>query len=150
MRTNGRDTWVVVADASSCRVYEYHRKPEEINLVKELLHPENQLKDIDLGHDRLGRFRGNGGGNGTFSPHSDLKKNKIRQFSQEIRDWLESARKRNLFKHLVVISPPHMKGLFRQTFSKHLNRMLDLNIDKDIAHMNRHQLLNVIHQYQYV
>jgi len=43
-----------------------------------------------------------------------------------------------------------MKGLFRQTFSKHLNRMLDLNIDKDIAHMNRHQLLNVIHQYQYV
>lgn len=150
MKANGKDTWVIVADASSCRIYEYHRKPEEISLLKELMHPENQLKDIDLGHDRLGRYRGNGGGNGTFIPHSDLKKNKIRQFSMEIRDWLETARKRNLFKRLVVISPPHMKGLFRQFFSKHLNRMLDLNIDKDIAHMDQHQLLNVIHHYRYI
>ena len=58
MRTNGRDTWVVVADASSCRVYEYHRKPEEINLLAKfdgifremflsflfLLQPETQSK----------------------------------------------------------------------------------------------------------
>lgn len=149
MRSNGRDTWVIVADASSCRIYEYHCKPEEICLVKEISHPENQLKDVDLGHGRLGSFKGNAG-HGTFIPRSDIKKNKISQFSQEISQWLDSARKHRLFKRLVLISPPHMKGLFRQKFSKHLKRMLDLNLDKDLAHMEQRRLLNFIHEHRYV
>lgn len=149
MRSNGRDTWVIVADATSCRIYEYHRSPKEIHLVKELSHPENLLKDVDLGHGRLGSFKGNAG-HGTFRPRSELKKNKIAQFSQEISRWLDSARKSHLFKRLVLISPPHMKGLFRQKFSKHLNRMLDLSLDKDIVHMEQRRLLNFIHEHRYV
>ena len=149
---NNEHTWVVIADSSSCRIYEYLYHPEKIHLIKELLHPENQLKDADYMSDRQGSFRSNGGGggHGTFLPSSDTKKTKIEQFSKEIANLLEQDRKNNNFEHLILISPPHMNGLLHQNFSKHVLKKLDLSIDKSVVHYPKKKLLSFIHQYTHI
>lgn len=140
---NGKNTWVVVADSSSCKIYEYHFCPEKIKLIKEINHPENQLKDIDIAMDKQGSYRCNAGA-GNFAS-SDPKKNNINAFSREIANCLDSDRKNRGFEHFILISPPHMCGLINQHLNKHVKKMLDLNIGKDLLKYNERQLLNFIH-----
>ena len=145
---NGKNTWVVLADASSCKIYEYQYRPEKIKLIKELIHPENQLKDIDIALDKHGSFRCNAGA-GNFAA-SDPKKNNIDAFSRKIAQGLDADRKKNQFAHLILISPPQMVGLIQHHLNKHVKKMLDINIAKDISKYNERQLLSFIHQQTHI
>lgn len=149
---NSKHTWVVIADSSSCRIYDYHFHPEEMNLIKEILHPENQLKDSAYMSDKQGSFRSRGGsgGHGTFLANADPKKTKVEQFSKEIANLLEHDRKTNCYEHLILISPPHMNGLLHQAFSKHVLKKLDLSIDKSVVNYPRQKLLSFVHQYTHI
>ena len=79
MMINGETTWVVIADSSKCRVYQYKQRSHKVHLIREVLHPENQLKDSDYMSDRQGSFKGGGAGHGTFLANGDPKKIKIDQ-----------------------------------------------------------------------
>jgi protein required for attachment to host cells len=148
LNTNGHNTWVVVADSSSCRIYEFSKSPQHMHLVKEISHPENLLKDSDYMSDRQGNYRrGTASGHGTFLANADPKQTKINQFSKEIVSFLEHDRKLQAFQHLILISPPHMNGLIRQQFSKHLKRFLDLSIGKSATHFKQDQLVSFIRQH---
>ena len=143
MQLNGKHTWVLIADSSSCRIYEYLAAPESINLVREVSHPESHLKDIDFKMDRDGRFHGAGGIGNYVS--SDPKENSIDKFSRDIALLLDNNRKRNAFKHLIMITPPHLNGLINQHMNKHVKKMLDLSISKDLIHYTDEELLQFLH-----
>jgi protein required for attachment to host cells len=148
LNSNGQHTWVVVADSSSCRIYEFAKSPQNMHLIKEICHPENLLKDSAYMSDKQGHFRrGSASGHGTFLANADPKKTKVNQFSKEIVSLLEHDRKLQAFQHLILVSPPHMNGLLRQHFSKHLKRQLDLNIGKSATHFKQDQLVNFICQH---
>lgn len=153
-RLNGNDraTWLIVADSSSCQIYEYTKNRREIHLIKELLHPENLLKDSEYMSDKQGSFRRSGrcAGHGTFLANSDPKKTKIEQFSQEIAQLLEHDRRLNAFEHLILISPPQMNGLLHQHFCKQLKKTLDLSIDKSISHFPKQKILSFVNQYTHL
>lgn len=146
---NGRSTWLIVADSSSCQIYEYSKYPGELSLIKELCHPENQLKDSEYMSDKQGCFRRSGrcAGHGTFLANADPKKTKIEQFSQEIAQILEHDRRVHAFEHLILISPPHMNGLLHQHFCKQLKKTLDFSIDKSLSHIPKQKLLSMVKQY---
>ena len=144
MMFNGETTWVVIADSSKCRVYQYKQRSHKVHLIREVLHPENQLKDSDYMSDRQGSFKGGGAGHGTFLANGDPKKIKIDQFAQEIANSLDVDRKNNAFEHLILVSPPHMNGLLHQHFSKHILRKLDLSIDKSVINFPKIKLLKFL------
>ena len=85
MNLNGSQlhTWVVVADSSNCRIYEFSKSPRHLHLVKEILHPDILLKDSDYMSDKQGNFRHAGSGHGTFLANADPKKTKMQQFSND-------------------------------------------------------------------
>jgi len=148
LNVNEHHTWVVVADSSNCRIYEFSKSPRKLHLIKEILHPDILLKDSDYMSDKQGNFRhGGGSGHGTFLANADPKKTKIQQFSKEIASLLEHDRKTNAFEHLILISPPHMNGLIQQQFSKHLKRFLDLSIGKSATHLKSPQLIDFVCQH---
>lgn len=41
-------TWVLVADRADARFYEYRRKREGLQLIREIENPEARLKERDL------------------------------------------------------------------------------------------------------
>lgn len=152
LNSNGRGTWVIIADSSQCNIYEYTKLNDEMHLIKEIQHPENLLKDSDYMSDKQGSFRRSGrtAGHGTFLANADPKKTKIDQFSREIANLLEHDRKMHLFEHLILISPPHMNGLLHHYFSKHLKRKLDLSIDKSVVNFPHQKLKSFIHHYTHL
>lgn len=140
MMLNGKDTWVVIADSTQCKIYQYWHHPEKINLIKSLNYPDNHLKDMDMVTDKQGHC-------GTSNyVNSDPKKIHIDDFSREIAMELDKERKKNGYKHLILISLPHMHGRLNSHMSKHVRKMIDLEIDKDVIHYKEPQLLHFLHQ----
>jgi len=143
MHLNENNTWVVVADSSLCRIYEYHARPESIDLVREVLHPQSHLKDIDFKMDKDGSYHGAGGAGNYVSP--DPKDHATDQFSREIAKLLNDNRNAHAFEHLIIITPPHLNGKLHHHMNKHVKKMVNLNIAKDLIQYKDEQLLRYLH-----
>lgn len=140
-------TWILTADSNTCRLYNYSEKPEQLTLVKEIKHPENKLRDIELTSDKPGHYKTSSGAHGAFSQPSDPKEIKIEDFSREIAKALEHGRNTHGYEKLIVIAPPHMNGLLLQHLNKHVSDLITHNIKKDIPHFTDHELLDFLHQH---
>lgn len=147
MNASKKPTWLVATDSSTCRLYEYCEKSHQLNLVKEISHPENRFKDIELTSDRSGSFKVNGGAPGAFAQASDPKEIKIEEFSKEIAKELDHARAINAYEKLIVVSAPHTNGLLLQNLNKHVKALITHNIKKDILHLKNKELLTFIHDH---
>lgn len=144
MSANQNLTWVVNTDSSTCRIYDYSKKPGQLTLVKEIQHPENRLRDIDLTADKPGHYRTDGSAHGSYSQPSDPKEIKIDDFSREIAKELDHGRNTHAYAKLIVIAPPHMNGLLFQHINKHVKDLVSHNIEKDLLHLADHELLNFL------
>jgi len=74
--------WVINSNSNTCRIYEYNKHKSSLGLLKEILHPENRLHNIDLVADRPGRYQA-GAAHGSYSPSSDPKDIKIDTFLRD-------------------------------------------------------------------
>jgi protein required for attachment to host cells len=140
-------TWVLITNSNTCRIYNYSRNPELLTLVKEIKHPENKLRDIDLTSDKPGRYKASGDAHGAYSQPSDPKEIKIDEFSREIAKVLDHGRTTHAYGKLIVIAPPHMDGLLSQHLNKHTKDLVIHNIKKDIPNYTDKELLDFLHQH---
>ncbi len=137
-------TWVVTTDSNTCRIYHYQKKPAEIKLIKEIKHPENKLKNVDLVSDGPGHYEASTSGRGTYSPHMDEKQVLIDNFSREIAKELDHGRNSQKYDNLIIIASPHMSGLLNQHLNKNVKDLISHNIHKDTLHLSDHELLEFI------
>ena len=102
--------WVVILNSNDCRIYSYYKDSESVKLklTKEISHPENKLRDIDLTSDKPGRYQAGDSAHGAFSQPSDPKEIKIDHLSNEIAKELEHGRTTNAYGKLIVIALPHL------------------------------------------
>lgn len=145
MTANKQTTWVITIDSNNCRIYDYSKKPNHLTLVKEIQHPENKLRDIDLTSDKPGHYKSSGtGGQGTYSQPTDPKEIKIDNFAREIAKELDHGRNTNAYQQLIVIAGPQMKGLLCQHINKHVESLITHKIEKDILHLNTSELMDFL------
>ncbi|HAT9777352.1 TPA: host attachment protein [Legionella pneumophila subsp. pneumophila] len=136
---NKHVTWLVVFDSTICRIYDYCKN--QLILIKEIQHPENKLRDIDITSDKPGRYQSGGYVHGTYSQESDPKEIKIENFSREISSILEHGRKTHAYEKLVLVASPHMNGLLLKHINKQLEDLIIHNIEKDLVHLTENNLL---------
>jgi len=141
MTLNQNSIWVVTTDSNTCRIYNYSKKPAQLTLLKEIKHPENKLRDIDLTSGKPGRYKSSGSAHGAYSQPTDPKEIKIEDFSREIAAELDHGRTTLAYKKLIVIAPPHMNGLISQHINKHVKELIAHNFEKDLVHLHDHELL---------
>lgn len=147
MSSNQSLTWVINTDSNTCRIYTYNKKTHQLALIKEIQHPENKLRDIDLTADKPGHYRTDGSAHGAYSQPSDPKEIKIADFSREIAKELDHGRNTHAFSKLIMIAPPHMNGLLFQHINKHVKELVTHNIEKDMLHLADHELLNFLTEH---
>ncbi len=133
--------WVVTTDSNTCRIYHYTKKPTQLTLLKELSHPENKLRDIELTSGKPGHYKTNTATHGAYSQPSDPKEIKADDFSREIAKELDHGRNTNAYKSLIIIAPPHMNGLLCHHINKHVKGLIAHTIEKDLMSMPEHELL---------
>lgn len=136
--------WVVATDSNTCRIYDYNKKHSRLTLVKEIQHPENKLKDIDLTSGKPGRYKSSGSAHGAYSQPTDPKEIKIENFSREIAGELDQGRTTHAYQNLILIAPPHINGLVCNHINKHVKNLVSHNIEKDLLHLADHELLDYL------
>jgi protein required for attachment to host cells len=142
--SSNHSVWVVATDSATCRIYQYSKKPSQLTLLKELNHPENKLRDIDLTSDKPGHYKSSNATHGAYSQPTDPKEVKIDDFSREIARELDQGRNNHAYHNLIIIAPPHMNGLLSQHINKHVKELVTHNIDKNVAQLPDHELLNFL------
>ncbi|KTD06575.1 hypothetical protein Lgra_3352 [Legionella gratiana] len=140
-------TWIITADTTTCRIYESKAKPEDFTLVKEIIHPQSKLKDIDLTSGKAGRYNTSSTTQGTYTPQSDPKEVEIDNFARTIADELDNGRKSHAYEKLIVVAPPHMNGLLFHHTNKHVNNLVIHNLKNDVMHFSEQELSDFLHKH---
>lgn len=134
--------WILVADRSKARIFQRGRPSEGIRLIEKFHHPEGRFKEHELLSDRPGRaFRtADTQRQGYSSPTPPLDQ-VTRDFSQRLAARLERARSENRFEHLVLVAPPRMLGILRDTLDPRLRQMVIQTLDKDYSYQTELEII---------
>lgn len=136
--------WVINTNTNACRIYNYIKHPPQLILFKEITHPENKLKNIDLTSDKPGHYKTRDPSRGSYSPRHQAKENEIDKFSREIALELNKERKDKDYEKIILIAPPHMMGLLLKHFNKHVRELISNQITKDLFHYTESELLSFL------
>lgn len=140
-------TWIINTNSNTCHIYDYTRSPGHLNLIKELLHPENRLKDTDLVSDRPGHYHSRINNRGAYTQSTDPKEHKIDTFAREIAVVLKQGKDQKAYEKLVLIAEPHMNGLLFKHLDNHVSQMITNNVKKDVVFLKEQELLDFVRKH---
>ncbi len=132
--------WIMVANSNDCRIYGYDRHIKELNLIEQIKHPENKLKNHDLVTDRPGHYKVLGGGRGSYEHENTTHDIAIENFVKEIAARLNAGRNHHDYDSLVLLVPPVIEGLLMKYLKKPNLGFIQQVIQKNLMHLSEHQL----------
>ena len=136
---------VLNTNTNFCKIYHYQKNhPAKLSLLKTIDHPENKLKNSEIGTDRPGHYHSSNTARGAFTPHANPKEVEIDNFSREIMNVLNKEREKQSYQELIIIAPPHMDGMLFQHINKNVKNLVINNIKKDIVHLTDAELLHYL------
>jgi protein required for attachment to host cells len=137
--------WVINSNSNLCRIYLYDKQKPTLQLVKEIHHPENKLKNTDLASDRPGHYQSSGA-HGSYAQATNPKEVMIDRFYREIAKELEHARTQNSFDKLIMITAPSTNGALMQHLDKQVKSMVTHNLHKDLVNLTEQALLEYLRE----
>lgn len=134
--------WIIVADRAHARIFRAHWPDlNGFQPVEERFHAEGRMQAQEVNDARAGRDRSPDGGKNTYDPPTDHRHATAQDFAVEIANRLEEGRTNNDFGHIIVAAPPLLLGELRQRFSPELLKLVDAEINKELAHMDQPTIL---------
>ena len=124
-------TWILVANASLCKLYANLGPNKGLRLVKELIHPESRQKNSDLVTDRPGSMAGSGSGAGSKQPQTLPKEHEAHVFAQEIAQELYLGRAKNAFRRAILVAPPAFMGMLNAVIDRPTAQLISDRFEKD-------------------
>ncbi|HEY6640824.1 host attachment protein [Povalibacter sp.] len=107
------------------------------------------LKDSDLETDRPGRRHN--GVTGVMHGHShgvtgekSTERHDVELFAKAVAQRIDADRNKNDFDKLLLIAPPRMLGLLRQSLSTHARALLAGEVSKDLIRQEDEAILKFI------
>lgn len=133
-------TWILVANASSARLYANQGPKKGLQLVKPFDHPESREKASDLVSDRPGHNQGHGNGHGSFVSATDPKQNEAERFALELSKELDQGRATNNYERLILIASNPFMGMLNSRLSSHVRTLVSETIEKDYTRATEKEL----------
>lgn len=138
--------WVINCNSNLCRIYQYDKQKPALNLLKEIEHPENKLRNSELASDKAGNYKA-GNAHGAYAQASNPKEVVIERFYREIANELEHERSKNSYDQLIVITAPSTNGSLVNHFDKHVKPLISHSIQKDLLHLTDKELLTFLREH---
>lgn len=139
--------WIVSANSNSCRIYAYHGRLHKLELIREINHPENKLKDSELVAANKGHFRSIDSFHGAYEYHTDPVAVNYDHFARELALELNAGREKNLYDSLVFVMPSHMEGLVHKHLNKEVTPMIKHVLLKNLVFLSEEGLLDYINKH---
>jgi protein required for attachment to host cells len=123
--------WILVANASTAKLFANHGPKKGLQLVKEFSHPESRQKNADLVTDRAGFMQSSGTGHGSRQPATEPKQYEAQNFSQELAQELQSGRTSNQVSRIILVAPPAFLGLLNAQLDGPTAQIVSERFEKD-------------------
>ncbi len=146
---------VVVADERRATFFDVTRPDTGLHEAGSVENPAGRLRDTDLETDRAGRryggAQGVSHGQGPMQGHHhgvDGERSTVLHdltlFAKEVGRRIDADRCGHKFDKLVIVAPPKMLGLLRQSIPTTVQSMVAGEISKDLANHGPQAILNAI------
>jgi len=141
-------TWVVCADASRARIFNYNKHDHSLEELLAFSHPASRLKESDLGDDEPGVVltRSDYVLHGMAEP-KQRKELEAMSFAKDIAQHLSKEHKLGHFSRLVLIAAPEFLGMLRNKLSKTLTSSNIFELNKDVSKLPASQILEHLPRY---
>jgi protein required for attachment to host cells len=150
-----RNVRIVVADEREVNFFDASKADGPLTPCGSLRNEAAGLKDIDLETDRAGRRYGGASGvrhgSGPTQGHHhgvdgerSTERHELTLFAKQAAERIDKDRINHEFDKLVIVAPPRMLGLLRQSLSGPAQAMLAGEISKDVVHQGQDAIRNVV------
>lgn len=132
--------WILVANASTAKLFANRGPKKGLQLVKEFSHPESRQKNADLVTDRPGYMQSSGTGHGSRQPATEPKQYEAQTFAQELAQELQNGRTTNQFARAIVVAPPAFLGLINGVLDGPTSQLVTDRFEKDYTKASEKEL----------
>jgi protein required for attachment to host cells len=126
------NTWVVVADSGSARIFTADTPLDRLTEKEDYAHSEARVSESKLVSDRQGRTKDSQGRRHAFSAETSPREAEARAFARLLAGRLQTARTRGDLERLLLIAAPEFLGLLRASLDdetrKRVQSELPLNL----------------------
>ncbi|GIX13808.1 MAG: host attachment protein [Paracoccaceae bacterium] len=135
------ETWILVADATSARLFRTRARHEPLQPVpghalNTEIPPARELED-----DRPGRtFDRFGAGRHAKEPRTDPVRVEKQRFAHRVAELLDADRRHNRFERLILVAPPQFLGDLRASLPEETRALVSAEIDKDYTRLDPEEL----------
>lgn len=142
MGASANKVWVVVANASTARLFRGTDDGSNVVEFETLAHPASRVAGRDLMTDGPGiAFRSTGAGWHTAGPETEIKQHELRSFATVIARRLDDARTHGDCRSVAVIAAPALLGELRARMNGPTGAMVGYTLDKNMVHAGARDLL---------
>lgn len=132
--------WVVVADGAHALIYE-QESPQQLKLLQEFSSPESHKLTREIVSDRPGRsYESYGMARHAIAAKSDPQAFEKEKFVRSVASHLNAAALEGKFGALTLCAPPRVLGEFRQFLDKHAEKLVKVEIGKDLMKIPAEEL----------
>ena len=136
-------TWVLIADGSQAKVFQYDGPDAGLSAVRELMVEEEALRAQDIMADRPGRtFASVGGSRSGYEPPTDPVDVREARFMKTMAGRLDEKLRIGAFEQLVIAAAPAALGEIRPQLSKALRDAVIAELPKDLTNLPTPELEN--------
>jgi protein required for attachment to host cells len=143
---------IVVADEREAQFFDASKPHAPLVSRGSIRNAAGDMRDRELETDRPGRrFGGTGGARGVQAAHHhgvngerSTKQHELTLFAKEVAHRIDSGRINREYDKLVLVAPPKMLGLLRQSLTQPTQAMLAAEIAKDLVQQGPDAILSTL------
>lgn len=129
-------TWLVIADNSRARIFSVDTHMGPMKELDSIVHTEARLHEQKMTSDLPGRGSGNGGGRHAYQDETSPKEQENINFSREIANELDVARKAGKYKQLILVAAPGFLGNLRNQLTAQTQKLVSFELAKNLSQLS--------------
>lgn len=140
--------WILIADRSKARFFEYQGPNKPFKLIHKIEHPEGKIKGREISSDKHGEsFDRMGYGRHKMENSFDPREEENKKFASEICDYLKTAKNEQKFDSAIIVSGPAFLGYLKEKMDNGLMKSITNWIPKNLGQFDDKEIHEHFSEY---
>jgi protein required for attachment to host cells len=134
------NTWVVVADSGSARIFGAESPVGPLQELADFAHPEAGVAERELVSDRAGRTSDSHGRSHSYEGEDSPREVEARTFAKLLGHEICLARARGDFDRLLLVAPPRFLGELRASLDAQTRKHINSELPSDFVALSAEEI----------
>ena len=134
-------TWIVVAERSKARIFQYQGVGKDFLALESLEHPAGRLKNSEIDSDAPGKsFSSFGKGSHDMNREHGASEQEDQRFAIEIARYLDQNRQNKKIERLFIAADAGFLGMINNALNKETAALVSQTLSKDLGKVPDHEI----------